>query len=58
MIVLIDEPERNLQITSQCSLAENLLTLPHVKKVIVATHSPIIIHDSAACVEIEQCILN
>lgn len=57
-IVIIDEPERNLDILTQKTLVEDLRLLPHVKQVIVATHSPMIFSDFELGVDIKQCLLD
>jgi predicted ATP-dependent endonuclease of OLD family len=57
LIVLIDEPERNLHISEQYDLIDNIIAFPNVKKVIVATHSPCIINNRFdLCVEMKNVV--
>lgn len=56
-VVIIDMPERNLSIAWQNNLINDLLSLPNVKKLIVATHSPSILSSHwGNCIKIEDCV--
>lgn len=56
IIVMIDEPERHLDLLTQETLVDDLLALPHVKQVIAFTHAPAIV-DLANMVQIRDCIM-
>lgn len=57
VIVIIDEPERNLHISHQSKLLSDIFSLNNVKKLVVATHSPEIISNHFENVlEIEGCL--
>jgi predicted ATP-dependent endonuclease of OLD family len=40
VIVVIDEPERNISLGHQSAMLEDILKYPNVEKLIVSTHSP------------------
>lgn len=43
LIVIIDEPERNLSVVFQKTLIDDIASFSNVKQIIIATHSPEII---------------
>lgn len=57
-IVLIDEPERNIDYIKRRSLIDTLFNFSNTKKIIVATHCPSIIEGHInLMIDINQCIL-
>lgn len=56
VIVLIDNPEKNIHISARDNLLNDILEMSNVKKVIVATHCPSIV-STDNIVEIDNCII-
>lgn len=58
VIVIIDEPERNMQLENQSMLLEDILSMGLVNKLVVATHSPFIIDKNwrDKVINVENCL--
>jgi predicted ATPase len=54
--LIIDEPERNLHISFQQTLIEDLMTIPSIGKIVMATHAPSIPNAQTTWVPIKECL--